>query len=415
MKKSLSFLFILICLASCTTEEWQVRIYTINEPVFASKSEFRNSVKITDPVSIENQGKMCYYQGFLYISDPGKGIHIVNNNDPVNPQIVAYIELVGNNDISIKDNILYADALIDLVWFDISDPAQPKLGGRLEDVFDLFYPNTNNEYACDWSAIPPDFLSNGDMLIVGWEQVQRNEKIDNDWYYENDGTINNGGGGSQGVNGSMSRFGVYNNYLYTVINNTMNIFRLSGDSPQQAVEEEIYIGFDVETIFPYKNYMFMGTPSGLLIYSVENPIEPTFCSMISHVYGCDPVVVEDDVAYVTIHSGNACGQNANELIIIDVSDVYNPRDIVTYKMTHPKGLGIDNGILFVCDDGLKVFKDAKNPIHLMTNKVAHFENIVGYDVIPYNKILMMIAEDGLYQYDYSDLTNIRLISVIGKQ
>jgi hypothetical protein len=36
----------------------------------------------------------------------------------------------------------------------------------------------------------------------------------------------------------------------------------------------------------------------------------------------------------------------------------------------------------------------------------------GFDVIPYNNVLMMIAEDGLYQYDYSDLSKINLLSTL---
>jgi len=33
-------------------------------------------------------------------------------------------------------------------------------------------------------------------------------------------------------------------------------------------------------------------------------------------------------------------------------------------------------------------------------------------VIPNNGVLMMIGEDGLYQYDYRDIENIELLSVI---
>jgi hypothetical protein len=72
-------------------------------------------------------------------------------------------------------------------------------------------------------------------------------------------------------------------------------------------------------------------------------------------------------------------------------------------------LAINNGILFVCDDGLKIF-DAANPQTIMANRLAHFPGMEGFDVIAFNNILMMIADDGLYQYDFSDLTNIRQIS-----
>jgi hypothetical protein len=188
----------------------------------------------------------------------------------------------------------------------------------------------------------------------------------------------------------------------------MSIFDLSSIEPKKAAEN-IPVGWDVETIFNYKDNMFMGTPRGMIIFSVADPLKPEFMSSVSHVFGCDPVVVENDIAYVTIHSGNFCGQNANELLIYDVSNVREPKHIVTYAMTKPKGLGIDNGTLFICDDGLKIF-DASNPQTLMANRLAHYSGMAGYDVIPFNNVLMMIAEDGLYQYDYSDLSKINQIS-----
>lgn len=216
--------------------------------------------------------------------------------------------------------------------------------------------------------------------------------------------------GGQGINGSMSRFSLYKDYLYAVVNNTMSIFDLSSAEPVKAVDN-LSIGWNVETIFSYGENMFMGTPTGMVIYSVKDPLRPEYMSAVWHVFGCDPVVVENDIAYVTVHSGNLCGQNTNELIVIDVSDVKNPAHIVTYTMKKPKGLGIDNGTLFICDDGLKVF-DATEPQKIMANQLVHYSGMEGYDVIPHNDVLMMIAEDGLYQYDYSDLKKISRISQI---
>lgn len=156
----------------------------------------------------------------------------------------------------------------------------------------------------------------------------------------------------------------------------------------------------------------MGTPTGMMIYSVADPLKPEYQSLMWHVYGCDPVVVENDIAYVTVHAGNNCGQNNNELIILDVSNVKSPQPIVSYTMTKPKGLGIDNGTLFLCDDGLKVF-DAKDPQTLLANRLAHYSGMEGYDVIPHDNVLMMIADDGIYQYDYSNPKEITMLSKLG--
>jgi len=42
--------------------------------------------------------------------------------------------------------------------------------------------------------------------------------------------------------------------------------------------------------------------------------------------------------------------------------------------------------------------------------LAHYSGMEGYDVIPFDNVLMMIAEDGLYQYDYSNLNKINQLS-----
>jgi hypothetical protein len=346
------------------------------------------------------------------------GIHILDNRNPSQPHNVGFIELLGNADIAIKDNKLYADSYIDLVWFDVSDPANPQLDGRLENAFPEALPVIENGYSYDYSMIYNEKGEKKSGIVVGWNLKHRVESVTstrhNDWWgvltdeYVYSGS-DKGGSMSSGVNGSMSRFTLYDKYLYAVINDQMCIFDLSESKPTAKGSE--YIG-NVETIFSYKDNLFLGMPTGMSIYSVKDPLKPVRCSTITHVLGCDPVVVDNDLAYVTVHSGNFCGQNNDELFIVDVKDVYHPSQLVSYKMTNPKGLGIDNGHLFLCDDGLKVFKIGKDPQMLIANQTLHKTGMDGYDLIPYENVLMMIADDGLYQYDYSDWENIRELSVI---
>ena len=44
--------------------------------------------------------------------------------------------------------------------------------------------------------------------------------------------------------------------------------------------------------------------------------------------------------------------------------------------------------------------------------LAHFPAFQGYDVLPYNHPLILVGEDGIAQYDYSDAKSIRLLSNI---
>ena len=419
-------MFLLLALAGIFVScERKYITYQVNEPVFMSSEEFRNSVVVTDQQrAVTGGGKICFYNGYLYIAESGTGIHIIDNRNPSNPHAVGFIELPGNADLAIRNNHLYADAFANLVWFDVSNPAKPQLKGILENVFSGILPPIDNYFGYDYDEVHSAEARNKG-IIVGWKLTKKTKEIEWDYghynyeYMWDDPVIDAGGktappsfpnNSTYGKNGSMSRFGLYKDYLYVVINNQLSVFDLSGETPSKAIEN-LPIGWNVETIFSYKENLFFGTPTGLLIYSAANPLNPQYCSVISHAFGCDPVVVENDLAYVTIHSGNTCGQNNNLLIVVDVQNVYAPRELASYAMTKPKGLGIDNGTLFLCDDGLKIFK-ADDPQTVIANQLAHYKGMDGFDVIPFNNVLMMIAEDGLHQYDYSDLGNIRELGVL---
>jgi hypothetical protein len=410
---------LLIAMSACN-DKCDTITYKINEPIIMSTAEFRSSIKVTaEQHKIEHYGKICFYNGYLYIAENGKGIHIIDNRNPQNPAIVGFIELLGNYDMAIRNNTLYADMLTNLVWFDITNPATPVSAGCMSNAFPGALPPVDNEYTCDYMRVY-SCQQNSDSVIVGWkltqrtEIVERKDNIRQEWDYGSRGELwftgsnIKGSGGSTGINGSMSRFALHKDYLYSVMNGQMTIISLAGETPSK-ISQNTYISWDVETIFSYKDAMFLGTTTGMIIYSVANPTQPVFCSSVAHIFSCDPVVVENDLAYVTVHSGNMCGQNINELMVIDVSNIMQPRHLVSYTMTCPKGLGIDNGTLFVCDDGLKIF-NAANPQTISSNMLAHKKGMNGYDVIPFENTLMMIAEDGIYQYNYSNLNNIQQIS-----
>ncbi|MBP6611634.1 MAG: hypothetical protein KA206_11185 [Paludibacter sp.] len=421
--KKITFLLsvcLVLLLTACESGVTKTVTYKINEPVLMTKAEFRSTIKMApQPIEITNFGKICFYEGYLFVSESEKGIHIIDNRNPASPQNLGFIEVPGNADLAVRDNLLYADSFVDLVWFDISNPAKPTFKGRLADIFPTSLPIMDNMYGYNYNDIT---LSQKDSVIVGWKVVERTENVDE--YSGNGGWWGWGGGmaedgmytlssststKSTGINGSMSRFALYDNKLYAVLRNQISIFDLATSQPTK-VGESMYIGGDVETIFSYKENMFMGTPTGMLIYSVKDPVKPEFQSRISHAYGCDPVVVDNDLAYVTIHDGNNCGQSNNELFIVDVKDVKNPKQLVSFSMTKPKGLGVDAGKLFLCDDGLKVFQITDDPQKLTANQLKHIKGMDGYDLIPTNNTLMMIAADGLYQYDYSNMNDMKFLS-----
>jgi hypothetical protein len=168
----------------------------------------------------------------------------------------------------------------------------------------------------------------------------------------------------------------------------------------------------METMFILNKTMFLGSTSAMYIYDLSYLPSVTYLSQFTHFRSCDPVIADDKFAYVTLKVGGNCGRGQNLLEVFDITNLKNPILKNTYQMTSPQGLGKDDDILFVCDGdaGLKVFDASKPDIQLP--ELARFSDINAFDVIPVNNNLFLIGEDGFYQYDYSDLKNIVLLSKI---
>jgi hypothetical protein len=149
----------------------------------------------------------------------------------------------------------------------------------------------------------------------------------------------------------------------------------------------------------------------MFIFDITTPASPVKQSEFVHARACDPVIADDNYAYITLKSGTNCGPTADELQIVDVQNIQSPSLVKTYPLTGPKGLSKDNNLLFICDGtaGLRVY-DASNVLNLQLRKTVI--DMEAYDVITWNNRAMVVAKDGLYQYDYSDINNIHLLSKI---
>lgn len=202
---------------------------------------------------------------------------------------------------------------------------------------------------------------------------------------------------SDGQGGSLARFTLKGNYLYTVDNFDLNVFNVT-DTKDPVKVNSVQIGFDIETLFGYKDYLYIGSQNGMFIYSLENPEFPDRLSSVEHFTACDPVIANETHAFVTLHSETFCGNDINVLEIYDVTNVTEPVLLNSRNLTYPKGLGLYGDYLFVCDDEIKVF-DVSNPAE---SKLVTSINRSAFDVIIRNDLLIAIGESGLYQYS---LTN----------
>jgi hypothetical protein len=419
MKTLHKILILTLTVAFFSCKDQYIEVFTANAPIYMSYEDLRAAVKMNVPRELVNPGKIYFKDGYIFINEELKGIHIIDNRNPASPQNVGFIEIPGNVDIAVKNNILYADSYIDLVAIDIADVAHPSEVSRVKDIFPYTTPPYDNNYRV--AKVDPD-----EGVVIGWEIKKIRQEMEYHYYpvyffgrselAMSDGGFSGGGannGSTFGIGGSMARFGLYNDYLYAVDNSTLFLFDVKTAGSPNSIGKQ-YVGWNIETMFIYDRHMFFGTQNGMLIYTLEVATVPKYVGQFWHVTACDPVVVADGYAYVTLKGGNLCGSNVNRLDVLRLSPDYRTINLIqSYPMHGPNGLGIDGDILFVCDGdaGLKVY-NAADKLHIDDNMIAHFPNIRTYDVIPVNGYLFMIGDDGFYQYDYSNLQDIRQISLI---
>jgi hypothetical protein len=158
--------------------------------------------------------------------------------------------------------------------------------------------------------------------------------------------------------------------------------------------------------------LFIGSANGLYIFDISNPVSPALRSNYTHITSCDPVVADSLYAYITLNNSaqSFCRRGLNQLEIIDIRNPDNPSLLKVYPLTSPRGLGKDDSLLFVCDNGLSVY-DARNVNSLV---LLQKFNIQAEDVIAANGHLIVTGSSGIYQYNYQPGT-LHLLSYIPTQ
>ena len=412
------FAFTVIFISSC--EDSTFREYKGYAPVYMTYNDLRTAVTTKQNIDLENPGKIYYKDNFIFIVEELKGIHVFDNTNPASPVKKTFINLPGVVDISISGNFLYADSFVDLVILDVENIDNIKEAGRVKDILPYTVPPVEEDF-------PMAYVDEDRGVVIDWDLKTIKEKIHNEpypWpiYYKGgmeflDAT--NASGASSGVSGSgtgfggsMARFGIKENVLYIVDRNTLKVFDITSKAKPFNMGD-FYPGWNIETMFLTENNMFLGTTTGMVIFDISNPLIPTMKTFFNHARSCDPVVVDDTIAYVTLRSGTTCGGTINCLDVVNIKKINSPSMVATFAMTNPHGLGKKGDLLFVCDGdaGLKIY-DASDPKTVGNKLIYTYANINTYDVIPVGNLLVMIGDDGLYQYDYSDIRSISLLSKI---
>ncbi|WP_116105200.1 LVIVD repeat-containing protein [Lewinella sp. IMCC34191] len=416
MIQRLPVLLLLVLLFSgCLEEECNETITYIGyEPIVLAESEWRNnSFPELASESVCNPGAFYVYGDLLFILDQGEGLHILNNADNANPRPLKFIPIKGGYGLAVRNGILYVNQYIDMLAFDLSDPSSPEFLSRTEDVL-----VSNEMYGF---STPVD-----GSVIIGLSETKQTIELDCSSPRSGQGVwlennmlffaVNNSGQadfaalesggapGTVGTGGSLARFTINQGNLYVVSDYDLRTFSLA-DATKPTLVSTTQLNWGIETIFPYEDMLYVGSQTGMLIFGLDDPTAPEHLSTLEHARLCDPVVVQNDIAYVTMWGGSECGAQADQLVVVDVSDPRAPREVQTVPMPNSHGLGVDGDKLFLCAgwEGLKVFELDENGRLGNQQYVAGDFNAKDVIVLPAKRELIVLGweQSGIRQYDYS--------------
>lgn len=130
-----------------------------------SDDELKASVKMNDQRAISTVGKIYFKDDYIYISDPGKGIHVIDNKDPRAPQNIGYVTVPGNTELAVKNNTIVANSATDLVSINMENPRNPIVTGRLTGAFPFEMPMDESR-SRQYVTPDPD-----KGVVVGWNET----------------------------------------------------------------------------------------------------------------------------------------------------------------------------------------------------------------------------------------------------
>ena len=406
----LTLCFFSVFILSCESEETKKEQVKFAVPKLKSLAAIRNNVYVSSAKQTKSDGKIYVAENFLFYIAKEQGVHIFNNMNPSVPQNSAFINIEGVHDISVKGNYLFADNFFDLLVFDISNIQNITLVKTVENVisFSPVYPIDAQYY--DYTVGPV-----GDEIITGFSFEMRDKPEGQEVIWAEDALATfNSSTGNVGTGGSYARFQIQNNALYTIDSFKLNVFNITNPITT-FFDKDIYMnqwfgGGVFETLFIQKDILFVGSTTGMYTVNASDEFNPYFVSGFAHATACDPVVVDELTAYITVRGGSSCGAIEDQINVINVSDISNPTLISTYLINEPYGLGIKNDILYVgCgNNGLKVFNALNSSSLVLEN--TYPGNVK--DIIPLNSHLITVGDNKITQYSYGPNYTLVMLSEI---
>lgn len=311
----------------------------------------------------------------LYVSDSDTGLHVYDVSNLTAPTKVIRIPVGTNLSSAVKDDIIYTNHYQQVQAIRITDSGYEvvaTVGAPYSDPHGFPWHEgggRNSGYGC--SACAHDDYVTAPMPAPG------------------------GGGGS-----SFATFAVIGNELYRVNADNLTVYDIS-DAEKLTKVSQVHVDWDIETLYPTPDLLFIGGRLGMYIFDRSDPLHPKQLSRIQHTVACDPVVVEGSTAFVTLRQENACGGGTDELMCVNIANPSQPVVIGEKPITSPWGLAVEGSQLFVShgDNGYSLLDVSKPDAPEVK---ANWPTLPTRDFIWSGNTLFVMSQDNVYIYDVTD-------------
>ncbi|PHN06610.1 LVIVD repeat-containing protein [Flavilitoribacter nigricans] len=402
--------------------------YRLYKPVYLDMEDYRptSGILASNP-EIDRPDRMLTYGNYLFISDRRAGIHIVDNADPVNPQLVNFIQMPGIDELCIRENYLYVGDFADLVVFDISNPANPELLQRSPYFFSDLEGLTARGVLIDFELEERKITVNVDdpnyQNDIFW--------IESEQAYAVEQSLREVGGRFTARDGleflditpnpissdrvrNQYKFSLYGDNFYLVKNERLQVYNFNNGLIPVA-SYSLDDCREVRSVRAFENYLLVYGERGLFVMDTRNPGVPQLIELFGSYNPCLPSFFTGNYGYIGVRTG-ACGRytSSKGVYVHDFSE----KEPVLWQVLNaesPWDIEVVNEQTLVADwtSGLKVFSKPERPEPIERSAESIIDIRAFYiEHIPGSNIAVIGAIDGIYQYDFSKPGEPELLSVL---
>ena len=324
----------------------------------------------------------------LLISDTFNGITVYSTAASDTPTLITSIPLNGARGMAVKNDIIYAGLWDRIGVYRLTDD-----GGydSLHSItLSTWFEGDDIMEVQRYEYHRPFFSCSGCSAPMTADEMS--------------------GGGSTGTGGSYAVFAVIDRFLYYV--DQSELIALDITDPAKPKElSRLYIDWSIETLYPMEEYLYIGGQMGMYVVDRHNGAQPKMIGSLQHFRACDPVVVRDTFAFVTLRSGSGCGGSENTLLTVSVANPINPKLLNEKGVVTPYGLAVQDSLLFVAngENGYTLFRTEES---IKPQIVKQWDDPPAKDFIWSGTSMYMMGFNQVHLVDVSDPMEPRITFTI---